>query len=90
MSNPLVTELIDAMIKQRLSKVSSSHVVPLKKYCELHDTTPEAIRQRLSKGIWQVGLQVLEIEGTGRWVDLDAVDAWARKQGQSLYRQDAA
>lgn len=50
--------------------------VTLKKFCELTGDTPEAVRARRKKGIWQDGNQsIIAPDGKIR-VNMDAVDKW--------------
>jgi len=85
MTDPLIKELIAAVVREEMKGTCSGMTMPQSAYCAKYDISHEAIRQRLQKGVWRMGQEVLEVKGAGRYIDLQAVDAWARKQGQSLY-----
>lgn len=60
--------------------------VPLGVYCKLCDENRERINKRIQRGIWRIGEEILEVEGTKeRWVDLKKVASWARKNQTSNF-----
>jgi len=85
MTDTLIKELIAAVVREEMKDMCASTTMPQSVYCAKFDVSLEAIRQRLTKGIWQMGREVLEVKGAGRYIDLRAVDAWARKQGGSHF-----
>ena len=76
---PLMLEMIDAVVRERMKEVPQGHCIPQRAYCEQYQVKPDSIRQRLSKGIWSLGQEVVEVNGAGRFIDLEAVDKWVRK-----------
>lgn len=53
-------------------------------YCDLCKENRERINKRIQRGIWRIGEEILEVEGTKeRWVDLKKVALWARKNQTS-------
>ena len=80
---PLMLEMIDAVVRERMKEVPTSQCIPQKMYCQLYGISPSNIRNRLSAGQWSMGREVIETNGAGRYIDLEAVDTWARKQGKS-------
>jgi len=57
-------------------------VVPLSKYCEISGEKIRTVQARIVKGIWLEGKQVHKIKNVKeRWVDLTAVEEWARNGG---------
>lgn len=58
--------------------------VPLGVYCQLCGENRERINKRIQRGIWRIGEEILEVDGTKeRWVDLKKVASWARKNQTS-------
>lgn len=54
--------------------------IPLTAYCEMTGETTKAIDNRIDRGIWQLGVQVLKIPHVKeRWIDLNQVEKWARQ-----------
>lgn len=59
--------------------------VPLSTYCRESGETVEAINKRIQRGTWLMGVHVLNIDGVKeRWIDLEEVTKWARKNQLSL------
>lgn len=59
--------------------------VPLGVYCDICKENRERINKRIQRGIWRIGEEILEVDGTKeRWVDLRKVAQWARKNQSSL------
>ncbi|WP_217895788.1 hypothetical protein [Pseudoalteromonas ulvae] len=84
-STPLLNEILDNLVRTRVESLPKSETLPKRVYCEHYQTTAEAIRKRLSTGVWQMGVHVLKVDGAGEFIDLRAVDAWVRKQGKSCH-----
>jgi hypothetical protein len=54
--------------------------IPLKMYCELYKETPEAVDNRIQRGIWKKGKEYHMIKGVKqRWIDLREVSQWVRE-----------
>ncbi|CAG9000626.1 MAG: hypothetical protein CENE_02626 [Candidatus Celerinatantimonas neptuna] len=53
--------------------------VPLSQYCHISGESEAAVKKRIERGIWQIGVQVRKVNGVKeRWIDLEAVTEWAR------------
>ena len=53
--------------------------LPLNVYCKQAEETPARINKRIQRGVWRIGVQVLEAPGTReRRIDLVEVNKWAR------------
>ena len=79
-SEPLIRELIGAAVREQASLLrTGGSTMQLGQYSKVSGVTPDAVRCRLAKGIWQMGVQVIDVPGVGRHVDLDAIDAWVRE-----------
>lgn len=62
--------------------------VPLEAYlAEYKGETAKAVYNRRSNGTWQDGVHAKFIKGSGVWVNLLAVNAWAAKSGLRLVSQ---
>lgn len=83
-----VNELVKSLVRQEMSNAPKSATLPIGVYYRDYDVTPEAVRQRLSKGVWRLGHHVLDVKGAGRFVDLDAIDKWVRQQGSSTFHAE--
>lgn len=58
--------------------------VPISMYCRDTGESIEVINKRIRTGVWHEGHQILRIHGVKeRWIDLAAVDEWARKSRPS-------
>ncbi|AKH63865.1 MULTISPECIES: hypothetical protein [Photorhabdus] len=54
--------------------------VPISTYCYATGETVDAINKRIQRGVWLDGVHVLKVEGVKeRWIDLNEVAKWARK-----------
>ncbi|MGV7960111.1 excisionase [Photorhabdus tasmaniensis] len=54
--------------------------VPISAYCYATGETVDAINKRIQRGVWLDGVHVLKVEGVKeRWIDLNEVAKWARK-----------
>lgn len=59
--------------------------VPLSVYLKETGESRESINKRVQRGIWRVGVEVLEVDGSKeRWVDCVEIEKWARKNKSSL------
>lgn len=85
LAKPLFNEMLSSIVKQHAQSLPVSKTLPKDVYCNLYNITPDAIRKRLQKGIWQTGVHVLKVRGAGEYIDLEAVDAWVRKEGKSSH-----
>nr|WP_310616643.1 excisionase [Pantoea cypripedii] len=62
---------------------------PISAYCQDTGDTPDAINKRIQRKIWKKGIHVLDVDGSReRWIDLDEVNKWARKNRDPLYRAE--
>ena len=65
----------------------SLNCVPISTYCKETGETSDAINKRVQRAIWHEGVQVLKVDGVKeRWIDLDEVSKWARKNKIKDYR----
>lgn len=55
--------------------------IPLKRYCQITGETVNAVYLRRMKGIWIEGVELYKPEGADWWVDLAAVQAWRKRNG---------
>lgn len=54
-------------------------VIPLELYCTVFNDSTEAIKKRLHRGTWVMGVQVHKPKGQNKlWVDLEGVEKWVR------------
>lgn len=59
-------------------------VVPLKAYCATSLETKEGVERRIERGIWIEGKHYYKIQNVReRWIDIEAVEEWARNGGNS-------
>jgi hypothetical protein len=58
--------------------------IPLKRYLELYDETPDAVKARVKKKLWARGVHYNVPEGAGTWISIKAVNAWAAGQMAAL------
>jgi hypothetical protein len=59
--------------------------IPLKAYLNETGETREAINKRIQRGVWRIGVEVLDVDGCReRWIDCAEVENWARKSKTSL------
>lgn len=55
--------------------------LPASVYCERYNDTLDAINKRIQRGFWKQGEQYHIVEGSKeRWIDLDGVNKWVRKE----------
>lgn len=59
--------------------------IPLSIYLSETGESREAINKRIQRGIWRLGVEVLDVDGSReRWVDCVEVEKWARRSKTSL------
>lgn len=59
-------------------------VVPLKAYCAVSHESKAAVERRIERGIWIEGKHYYKIgKVRERWIDIEAVEEWARSGGNS-------
>ena len=79
-----ISELINVAVRAQLKDQPVNKVLPQRVYCEQNNITIELVKKRLQTGIWRMGAEVLEIKGAGRFIDTEATDSWARREGKSF------
>lgn len=57
--------------------------VPIETWAQIEGCTTNAIRVRVSKGIWQKGKHVVTPKGGKSWVNLKAAKQWLEGKGSS-------
>ncbi|EEU9456731.1 TPA: excisionase [Escherichia coli] len=63
--------------------------VPITTWCRDMGETLDAVNKRLQRGVWEEGVQVLNVEGSKeRWIDLTEVSKWARKNKYPYHSQE--
>lgn len=60
------------------------NIVPIKAYCAITHESRTAVEARIERGIWIEGVHYHKIAHVReRWIDLEAVEKWARNGGNS-------
>lgn len=62
-------------------------VMPVSSYCQLYGETKAAVDRRIERGIWVKGIHwYIPPNVKERWLDLEAIEKWARGQKQTVSR----
>lgn len=81
--SPLFSEILNELIRTGIEKQPFSKTLPKDVYCKQYNVSVDTIRKRVQRGIWQYGVHILKVPNAGEFVDLEAIDKWVRKEGQS-------